>query len=132
MKIIADFFVDSLVVPVYFYLAAYGFVWIIALGLSRLFMNQNQVQVEQAAKRAWRFGFVMHLLGGTALIVWIVIRAIPRVAEWWHVPFYLIFYVLIIIVDVCFLISLSTRRTTKPVPAVSSQPQHKSSNPKKK
>lgn len=132
MEVIADFFVDSLVVPVYFYFAAYGIVWILAFLLARLFMNQDQKQVEQAAKRAWRFGFVLHLLGGTALIVWIVGRAIPRVSQWWHVPFYLIFYVLIVIVDVCCLISLSSRRTKKATSEVSTQPQEKLRNPKKK
>ncbi len=132
MKIIADFFVDSLVVPAYFYFAAYGIVWLLTFLLARLFMDPDQSQVERAARRAWRFGFVVHIIGGTALIAWIIIRAIPRVAEWWHVPFYLIFYVLFVIVDVCFLISLSTNRTTKPTPAVSSRPQHQSSNPKKR
>ena len=102
MEVVTDFFVDSLVVPFYFYLAAYGIMWIIVFFLARLFIGRDPV--EQAAKKAWGIGLVLHLLGGTALIVWIVIRAIPRVAEWWHVPFYLIFYVLIIIVDVCFLI----------------------------
>ena len=101
MDIIADFFVDSLVVPVYFYIAFYGAVWIIALVCSRfIFMDSARSNVELAARCAWRTGFIFHLIGGTALIVWILIRAIPRVSEWWHVPFYLIFYILVVIVDI--------------------------------
>ena len=114
MQVIADFFVDSLVWPAYLYFAAYGFVWIIAFVLARLFMNQYQV--EQAASRAWGIAIVTHLLFGTALIIWIFSRAVHRVPEWWYIPIYLILYVLIVIVDVCFLISLYSQRTKKDIP----------------
>ena len=129
MEVVADFFVDSLVVPFYFYLAAYGIMWILVFFLARLFKSQNPV--EQAAKKAWGIGLVLHLLGGTALIVWIAIRAVPRVAEWWHLPFYLIFYVLIVIVDVYCLILMSSQLKKRDNPIASSQPQVKSRNPKK-
>ena len=132
MQVIADFFVDSLVVPTYFYLAAYGIVWIIAFVLARLFMNQNQNQVERATRRAWGIAIVIHILGGTFLIIWIFSRAVHRVPEWWYIPIYLILYVLIVIVDVCFLISLYSQRTKKDIPDVVSQPQGKSRNPKKR
>ena len=131
MQIIAEFFVDPLVWPAYLYFAAYGFVWILAFILARLFINQTGI--ERAATRAWRIAIVMHMLGGTVLIVWICVRAIPRVAEWWHIPFYLILYVLIAIVDVCLLVSLPTQRATRdnsdiPPP----KPPGKSRNPKKR
>ena len=111
MQIIADFFVDPLVVPAYFYFAAYGFVWVIAFVLSRLFMRQ--IGIERATTRAWRIAIVLHMLFGTGLAVWICVRAIPRVAEWWHIPFYLVFYVLILVVDVCLLVSLPTQSAKK-------------------
>lgn len=132
MDIIANFFVDSLVVPVYFYIAAYGVVWIIALVLSRfIFMDSARSNVELAARRAWRTGFILHLIGGTTLIVWIIFRASPRVAEWWHVPFYLIFYILIVVVDIVAIAKSFDKNTTEPAKAVS-QSQSKTRNPKKK
>ena len=130
MEVVADFFVDSLVVPFYFYLAAYGIMWIIVFFLARLFIGRDPV--EQAAKKAWGIGLVLHLLGGTALIVWITIRAVPRVSELWHVPFYLIFYIIIVIVDVYCLILMSSQLKKKDGPIASSQQQVKSRNPKKK
>ena len=132
MDIIADFFVDSLVVPAYFYIAAYGFVWIIALVFSRfIFMDSARSNVELAARRAWRTGFILHLIGGTALIVWILIRAIPRVSEWWHVPFYLIFYILVVIVDIVAIAKSFDKKGTQPAKAAS-QKQRRTRNPKKK
>ncbi len=118
MQFIADFFVDALVVPAYFYFLAYGIVWVIAFVLARLLIKQNGV--ERATTQAWRIAIVAHMFFGTVLIVWICFRAIPRVPEWWHIPFYLILYVLIVIVDLCLLVSLPTQRPSK------------SRNPKKK
>ena len=108
MQVIADFFVDPLILPVYIYLAAYGIVWAVAFGLARVFMNQ--IGIERATTRAWRIAIVTHLLFGTSLVIWICFRAIPRVAEWWHTIFYLLFYVLIVIVDVCMLVSIPSQR----------------------
>ncbi|MCY4553656.1 MAG: hypothetical protein OXC79_08275 [Candidatus Poribacteria bacterium] len=130
MEVIAEFFVDSLVVPAYFYVAAYGFVWILAIVLSRVLLDPERSNVEKSARRAWRYALIMHLLGGTALIVWIVMRAMPRVAEWWHVPFYLIFYLLIVIVDIVVIAKSFERKTTKPATAAS-QTQRRIRNPKK-
>ena len=126
MKIIANFFTNPLVVPAYIYLAAYGFVWIIAFILARLFMNQ--IGIERATTRAWRIAIIAHVLGGTGLMVWICTQAIPRVPEWWHVPFYLILYVLIVIVDICLLVSLPRQRVERGTPVKSPG---KSRNPKK-
>ena len=131
MQTIADFFVDPLVWPAYLYFAAYGVMWIIACLLARLFMNQ--VSIESAAKRAWFIAIIMHLLGGTVLIIWLWGRALPRVAEWWHIPIYLIFYLLIVIVDVYLLVSLSTQNGKKSsIKASPPKPVGKSLNPKKK
>ena len=132
MEVIAEFLVGSLVVPAYFYIAAYGVVWIIALISSRfIFMDSARSNVESAARRAWRTGFILHLIGATALIVWTVMRAIPRVAEWWYVPFYLIFYILIVIVDIVVIAKSFDKKTTKPAPAAS-QTQRRTRNPKKR
>lgn len=128
MEFIAEYFVDSLVVPVYFYIAAYGFAWIIAMGLSRVFLDPERSNVEKSARRAWRVGLIIHLLGGTALIVWIVMRAIPEVAEWWYASVYLIFYLLIVIVDAVAI--AKSRETTKSTPAAS-QTQRRTRNPRK-
>ena len=131
MEVIADFFVDPLVWPAYLYFAAYGFVWIIAWALARLFMNQRGV--ESAAALAWGIAIIMHILGGTGLIVWLSGRAHNRFPEWWYIPFYLIFYIVIMIVDVCLLFSLITRNSRRkttdvPLPKTSVKP----INPKKK
>ncbi len=127
----AEFFGDPLLVPAYFYLLGYGIAWAIAFVLARLLMKQGGI--ERAATRAWQFAIVLHIISGTALIAWICFRAIPRVAEWWHVPLYLILYVLILILDICLLVTLSTQRVKKdkvntPTPSRTS----KSLNPKKK
>ncbi|MDE0483509.1 MAG: hypothetical protein OXI67_13090 [Candidatus Poribacteria bacterium] len=111
MKVIADFFVDPLVLPIYIYLAAYGIVWAIAFGLARLFMNE--IGIERATTRAWRIAIVIHLLFGTGLAIWICLRAIPRVSEWWHTIFYLLFYVLIVIIDACLLVSIPSQKVKK-------------------
>ena len=111
MQVIGDFFVDPLVLPVYFYLATYGIVWIVAFGLARLFLNQ--ISIELATTRAWRIAIVLHMLFGTGLAIWIGIRAVPRVGEWWYTIFYLFFYVLIVIVDLCLLFSIPSQRAKK-------------------
>ena len=125
------FFGDPLLVPAYFYVIGYGIVWAIAFVLARLLMKQGGI--ERAATRAWQFAILLHIISGIALIAWICFRAIPRVAEWWHVPLYLIPYVLILILDICFLVTLSTQRAKKgkvntPIPSRTG----KSLNPKKK
>ena len=40
------------------------------------------------------------------LLFGLAVRAVPRVAEWWHTIFYLLLYVLIVIVDLCLLFSI--------------------------
>ena len=105
MQFMADFFVHSLVWPAYLYFAAYGFVWVIAWVLARLFMNQRSI--ERATTRAWQIAIVTHILGGTVLIIWLwVSEDSEQFAESWYKPLYFIFYILIMIVDVCLLISL--------------------------
>lgn len=106
MQIIADFFVDPLILPVYFYFVAYGFVWVIAFVLARFFMNRSGI--ERATTLAWGIALGAHIVGGAILTVSICLRAIPRLAEWWHVPIYLALYVLFLILDVCLLVSLLT------------------------
>ena len=125
MQVIADFFVDPLVWPAYLYFAAYGFVWIIAWGLARLFMNTRGV--ESAAALAWGIAIFIHILGGTALIIWLSGREHNRFAEWWYIPFYLIFYIVILIVDICLLFSLITRKNADAPP-----PKPAPINPKKR
>lgn len=116
MQIIADFFTNPLIVPVYFYFAAYSFVWVIAYVLARLFMNR--IGIERATTRAWGFALGAHIAGGTLLTIIICLRAIPRLAEWWHVPIYLALYVLFLIVDLCLLVSVLTGgRNRRPNPS---------------
>ena len=131
MQIIADFFTDSLILPVYFYLATYVFVWVIALGLARLLMNK--IGIERATTLAWGFALGVHIVGGTLLTISICSRAIPRLAEWWYVPIYLFLYVLILIVDIFLLWSLLTQRATGTKSNVSSQETRvRNPNPKKR
>ena len=115
MQIIAEFFVDPLIVPVYVYFAAYGFVWFFAFVFARLLMNRTGI--ERATTLAWGFALGAHIIGGAVLTVSICLRAIPRLAEWWHVPIYLALYVLFLIVDVCLLVSVLTGgRNRRPNP----------------
>ena len=131
MQGITDFFVDSLVWPAYIYFAAYGFVWMIAWGLARLLKNQNSI--EQAVKSAWVIAFIMHIIGGTVLIIWLSGQATHRFADWWYIPLYLVFYILIMIVDVCLLVSLLTQKSKKQDPnAPTLKSVGKSRNPKKR
>ena len=111
MQVISDFFLDSLVVPAYTYIAAYGFVWLIALGLGQLLKNQGSI--EQAAKIAWGIALVMHILGGTVLIIWLSGHAHHRFSDWWYTPLYLLYYIVILIVDVCLLFSLLFKNLKK-------------------
>ncbi len=131
MQIIADFFVDPLILPVYAYFAAYSFVGVIAFVLARLFMNK--FGIERATTLAWRIALGAHIFGGAVLSIWVWLRAIPRLAEWWYVPIYLALYVLFLIVDICLLVSLSTQggKRTKPI-APTQRPQGGNPNPKKR
>ena len=130
MEGFAEFFVDPLVLPAYIYAAGWGFMWLIAFGLARLFMSQKGI--ERAVIQAWSIALFMHILGGTFLIVWICFRAKDRVAEWFYIPLYLVLYIIIVIVDVCLLVSLSNQRPKKEKAAVPPQkPVSKSRNPKK-
>lgn len=131
MQGIADFFVDPLVWPAYIYFAAYSFVWLIAWGLARLIKNQSSI--ERAAKSAWAIAFVMHILGGIVLIIWLSGQALHRFPDWWYIPLYLVFYIVILIVDICLLISLLTRNARKKnTNAPTRKPAGRSHNPKKK
>ena len=104
MESVAEFFVDPLVWPAYIYFIGYGVVWVIAFVLARLFMSQKGI--ERAVMQAWSIALSMHILGGTFLIIWICFLAKDRVAEWFHVPLYLVLYIIIIIADVCLFVSL--------------------------
>ena len=131
MQIIADFFVDPLILPVYLYVAAYGFVWFFAFVFARLLMNRTGI--ERATTLAWGIALGAHIFGGAVLSIWICLRAIPRLAEWWYVPIYLALYVLILIVDICLLVSLSTQGATGTRSNVSSQETRvENPNPKKR
>ena len=128
MEGIADFFGDPLVWPAVVYLIAYTFVWMIALALGQLF--KHRVSVERAAAFAWGIALFIHMLGGTALIIWLGDRAHNRFAEWGYL--YLLFYIVIMIVDVCLLLSVRTKNTKKrDTDASMPKPTRKSRNPKK-
>lgn len=130
MQIIADFFVDPLILPVYFYFATYLVVWTIAFVLARLFMNWSSI--ERATTLAWLIALGGHISFGVILAIWVYDRAIPRVAEWWYVTIYLALYVLLLIVDVCLLVSLLTQWATGTRSNVSSQKRVGNPNPKKR
>ena len=130
MESVAEFFVDPLVWPAYIYFIGYGVVWVIAFALARLFMSQKGM--ERAVMQAWSVALSMHILGGTFLIIWICFRAKDRVAEWFHIPLYLVLYIIIVIVDICLFMSLLNQRPKKET--VSTPPQRMESpsrNPKK-
>ncbi len=131
MEGIADFFGDPLVWPAVVYFIAYTLVWIIAWALGQL--SKQRVSVERAAAFAWGIALFMHLLGGIVLIIWLWDRANNRFAEWMHTTLYLLFYIVIMIVDVCLLFSVLTKNTKKrgtaaPMP----KPTRKPRNPKKR
>jgi len=111
MDTVADFFVDPLVWPAYIYAAAYGFVWFAAWGLAQLMLHK--CGIERATTRAWGIALLLHLLFGIGLACWICVRAAPRVAEWWHIPLYLIFCVPIVLVDICLLVLLLAKKSAK-------------------
>lgn len=105
MQRIFDFFVDPLIWPSYIYLAGYGFVWGLAFFFARFFKEKG-MPIERAANRAWKIGFVLHIIGGTILVIWLCIKAVPRVATIWYIPLYLLPYLIILVLDIivlCFL-----------------------------
>ena len=125
-----DFFGDPLVWPAAVYLIAYTFVWMIALTLGQL--SKHRVSVERAAAIGWGIALFIHILGGTALIIWLWDRAHNRFAEWTYTTLYLLFYIVIMIVDVCLLFSVLTKNTKKrDTDASMPKPTRKSRNPKK-
>lgn len=114
MQAIVDFFVDPLIVPIYYYLAGYGLVWFFAFWLARIFSDPNTIgSYDKGTARAWRIAIAAHILGGTILVVWLCFKAIPYVVAWWHIPFYLIPYLFFIVVDIFFLLSLIQGQTQK-------------------
>ena len=109
MKSIADFFGDPLVWPVVVYFVAYTFVWLIAWALGQLF--KHRVSIESAAVRAWGIALVLHILGGTLLIIWLWDRVDNRYDEWTYKTLYLLIYIIIMIVDVFLFFGVRTKKT---------------------
>ena len=101
MQTYFHFFMDLFVLPVCIYVAAYGFAWLIAFVLARLFVNQ--LGIERATTRAWGIAIFAHMIFGTGAVVWIWTLAIPQVEQWWDVSLFLLLYVLVVIVDICLL-----------------------------
>jgi hypothetical protein len=131
MEGIADFFGDPLVWPAGVYFLAYTFVWIIAFGLGQSL--KHRVSIERAAAFAWGIALFIHILGGTALIIWLWDRVNNRFAELMYTTLYLLFYIVIMLVDVCLLFSLLTKnRKQKNIDAPTPKLARKSLNPKKK
>ena len=131
MEGIADFFGDPLVWPAVVYFVGYSFVWMIACGLGQLF--KNRVSIERAAAIAWGIALSIHILGGTALIIWLWDRAHNRFSEGLYMVLYLLFYIVIMIVNGCLLFSLLTKNTKRRnADTPSLKPAGKSRNPKKK
>ena len=128
---ITDFFGDPLVWPAVVYFVAYAFVWLIAWGLGQSL--KHRVSVERAAAFAWGIALVIHILGGTALIIWLWDRAHNRFADWTYTILYVLFYIVIMVVDVCLLFSVLTKNTKKrDTDASMPKPSRESINPKKR
>lgn len=130
MEGIADFFGDPLVWPAVVYFIAYTFVWMIAWALGQLF--KHRVSVERAAAFAWGIALFMHMLGGIALIIWLWDRANNRFAEGMYTLLYLLFYIVIVIFDVCLLFLALTSTKKRDTDASMPKPTRKSRNPKKR
>lgn len=126
MQTYFSFFMDLFVLPVCIYVAAYGFAWLIAFVLARLFVDQ--LGIERATTRAWGIAIFAHMIFGTGAVVWMWTLAIPQVEQWWDVSLFLLLYVLVVIVDICLLVLLPTQKSSPPTP----KPTSKSLNPKKK
>ena len=127
---IADFFGDPLVWPAIVYLLAYTFIWLIALVLGQFL--KNRFSIERAAKIAWRIALFIHIIGGTFLIIWLWDRAHNRFADGLYSFLYLLFYIVIMIVDVCLIFSvLSKNRKERNTDAPTPKTTGRSRNPKK-
>ena len=127
----ADFFGDPLVWPPVVYFVGYSFVWMLACVLGQLF--KNRVSIERIAAIAWGIPIFIHILGGTTLIIWLWDRAHNRFSEGVYTVLYLLFYIVIMLVNVCLLYTLLKKNKEKrgadtPTP----KPVGKSLNPKKK
>ena len=131
MEVIAEFFVDPLVVPAYYYFLGYGVAWSIAFILARLFMNGKN-DMERAVIKAWGVALSLHIIGGLFFIVWIFIRAKNAEEEWAQIPLYLSLYLIIFFVDMGLLINLLNKRPKKEKATASAQKMpSRSRNPKK-
>ena len=108
---IADFFGDPLVWPAIVYLLAYTFVWLIALVLGQFL--KNRLNIERAAKIAWRIAFFIHIIGGTFLIIWLWDRAHNRFADGLYSLLYLLLYIVIMIADVYLVFSILSENGKK-------------------
>ena len=131
MQSVTDFFVDPLVWPVVVYLAAYGFVWMIACGLGQFL--KSRVSIERAAALAWGIAFVTHILGGTFFIIWLWDRAYNRFSDGLYTFLYVCIYIVVMIVDIILLFSALTKgERKKNVNVPNQKSMNKSINPKKK
>ena len=131
MESISDFFGDPLVWPVIVYIVSYTFAWLIALGIVQFLKHSNSI--ERAAATAWSIGFLIHIIGGTALIIWLWDRTHNRFSDGLYTFLYLLLYIVIIIVDIILILSiLSKKSKQRNVNASTLKPARKSLNPKNK
>lgn len=125
------FFGDPLVWPVIVYLVSYTFAWLIALGIVQFLKHSNSI--ERAAATAWSLGFLLHIIGGTVLIIWLWDRTHNRFSDGLYSFLYLLLYIAIIIVDVILILSILSKTSKKRnVNSSIPKPARKSLNPKNK
>ena len=126
-----DFFGDPLVWPAVVYFVGYSFVWMIACVIGQL--SKNRVNIERVAAIAWGIPLFIHILGGTVLIIWLWERAHNRFSEEVYAILYLLFYMVIMLVNVCLLYTLLRKnKEKKNTDTLTPKPVGKSLNPKKK
>ena len=111
-----NFFVNPLIWPFYSGLAMYGFAWIGARFFAGVFsrrMKGDPRAIERGTIQAWRLVIILHLLLETTFVIGLSVYALPRVADWMHIFWYLISYMPFLIIDVCLLISLASHSAKK-------------------
>ena len=130
MESIALFFLDPLAWPAAFYIVAYVFVWAIALAVGQSL--RRRISIERAVAFAWGIALFIHIMGGAIFIISLWDRAHNRFGDGLTLILYLLFYVVLMIVDGCLLVLILSqnrkKRDTNPPPA---KPARKSRNPKK-
>jgi len=106
MKELAQFFIDPLIVPFYYYLLCYLVVWALAAAFARITSDPIVVgSYDRATARAWGVTLILHLIAGLVFVTWLCMKTIGGSYSIVKIVLYLLMYLAIVILDLYFLLT---------------------------